>query len=184
MNKFFKYIFIYFFIVSCGYQPIFSGKKVNFGIEKLTYNKNNEIDSAINNNLKNYKNLENKDKILDLEISSKINKVTTSLDDRGDPKSFRLVYYFPTFALVYLIFSIIESIRGNYILLYLIAAYMILIFLSSTIVNRSLKIGLLSIITSGIQILGYGLGYLKSSIILIFNNKNIEKVFPEVFFTK
>ena len=90
MNKFFKHTFIFFFIVSCGYQPIFSGKKVNFGIEKLTYNKNNEIDSAINNNLKNYKNLENKDKILDLEISSKINKVTTSLDDRGDPKSFRL----------------------------------------------------------------------------------------------
>ena len=90
MNKFFKYFFIYFFIVSCGYQPIFSGKKVNFGIENLTYNKNNEIDSAINNNLKNYKSLENKDKILDLEISSKINKVTTSLDDRGDRKSFRL----------------------------------------------------------------------------------------------
>ena len=90
MNKFFKYFFIYFFIVSCGYQPIFSGKKVNFGIENLTYNKNNEIDSAINNNLKNYKSLENKDKILDLEISSKINKVTTSLDDRGDAKSFRL----------------------------------------------------------------------------------------------
>ena len=90
MNKFFKHIFIFFFIVSCGYQPIFSGKKVNFGIENLTYNKNNEIDSAINNNLKNYKSLENKDKILDLEISSKINKVTTSLDDRGDAKSFRL----------------------------------------------------------------------------------------------
>ena len=90
MNKFFKHIFIYFFIVSCGYQPIFSGKKVNFGIENLNYDKNNKIDSAINNNLKNYKNLENKDKILDLEISSKINKVTTSLDDRGDPKSFRL----------------------------------------------------------------------------------------------
>ena len=90
MNKFFKYFFIYFFIVSCGYQPIFSGKKVNFGIDNLTYDKNNEIDSAINNNLKNYKSLENKDKILDLEISSKINKVTTSLDDRGDAKSFRL----------------------------------------------------------------------------------------------
>ncbi len=90
MNKFFKHIFIFFFIVNCGYQPIFSGKKVNFGIDTLTYDKNNEIDSAINNNLKNYKSLENKDKILDLEISSKINKVTTSLDDRGDPKSFRL----------------------------------------------------------------------------------------------
>tara|TARA_B100000029_G_scaffold449816_1_gene473305 strand:+ start:301 stop:1311 length:1011 start_codon:yes stop_codon:yes gene_type:complete len=100
------------------------------------------------------------------------------------PKSFRLIYYFPTFAVMFLIFSIIESIRGNFILLYLIVAYMILIFVSSTFVNRSLKIGFLSIITSGIQILGYGIGYLQSSIILFFNSKNIEKVLPQVFFTK
>ena len=59
MNKFFKHIFIFFFIVNCGYQPIF--EKINLEIENL-YDKNNEIDSAINNNLKNYKELENKDK--------------------------------------------------------------------------------------------------------------------------
>jgi len=70
MNKFYKFFFIYFFIVSCGYQPIFSGKKVNFGIENLIYDKNNKVDLAINKNLKNYKNLKNKNKILDLEISS------------------------------------------------------------------------------------------------------------------
>jgi len=90
MNKFCKFFFIYFFIVSCGYQPIFSDNKINFGIKNLIYNKNNKVDLAINKNLKNYKNLKNKKKILDLEISSKINKVTTSLDDRGDPKSYRL----------------------------------------------------------------------------------------------
>ena len=90
MNKFYKFFFIYFFIVSCGYQPIFSEKKVNFGIKNLVYDKNNKVDLTINKNLKNYKNLENKNKILDLEISSKINKITTSLDHRGDPKSFRL----------------------------------------------------------------------------------------------
>ena len=90
MNKFYKFFFIYFFIVSCGYQPIFSGKKVNFGIKNLIYDKNNKVDLEINKNLKKYKNLENKNKILDLEISSKINKITTSLDDRGDPKSYRL----------------------------------------------------------------------------------------------
>ena len=90
MNKFYKFFFIYFFIVSCGYQPIFSEKKVNFGIKNLVYDKNNKVDLTINKNLKKYKNLENKNKILDLEISSKINKITTSLDDRGDPKSYRL----------------------------------------------------------------------------------------------
>ena len=90
MNKFYKFFLIYIFIVSCGYKPIFSEKKVNFGIKNLIYNNNSIIESTINNNLKNYKNLENKEKILDLEISSKTNKITTSLDDRGDPKSFRL----------------------------------------------------------------------------------------------
>ena len=90
MNKFYKFFFIYFFIVSCGYQPIFSEKKVNFGIKNLVYDKNNKVDLKINKNLKKYKNLKNKKKILDLEISSKINKITTSLDDRGDPKSYRL----------------------------------------------------------------------------------------------
>ena len=90
MNKFYKFFFIYFFIVSCGYQPIFSEKKVNFGIKNLIYDKNNKVDLEINKNLKKYKNLGNKSKILDLEISSKINKITTSLDDRGDPKSYRL----------------------------------------------------------------------------------------------
>jgi len=90
MNKFYKFFFIYFFIVSCGYQPIFSEKKVNFEINNLIYDKNNKVDLEINKNLKKYKNLGNKSKILDLEISSKINKITTSLDDRGDPKSYRL----------------------------------------------------------------------------------------------
>ena len=83
-----------------------------------------------------------------------------------------------------MILSIIESINGNYIPLYLIAGYMLLIVISSTYHNKSLKIGLLSIITSAIQILGYGYGYLKSSIILIFNKKNIEDILPEVFFRK
>jgi GT2 family glycosyltransferase len=100
------------------------------------------------------------------------------------PKSFRLIYYFPTFALIVLILSIVESINGNYIPLYLIAVYMLLIVTSSTYLNKSLKIGLLSIITSAIQIFGYGYGYLKSSIILIFNKKNIEDILPEVFFRK
>ena len=90
MNKFCKFFFIYLFITAFGYKPIFSEKKVNFGIKNLVYNKENRIESEINKNLKNYKNLENKNKILDLQISSKAKKSTTSLDDRGDPKSFRL----------------------------------------------------------------------------------------------
>ena len=40
--------------------------------------------------LNNYKDLKNKNKIIDLEISSKINKTITSKDKNGDPESYKL----------------------------------------------------------------------------------------------
>ena len=90
MNKFYKFLVIYLLIIGCGYQPIFSEKKVNFGIKDLVYDKNKKVDLSINKNLRNYRSLENKNIALDLEILSETKKITTSLDDRGDPKSFRL----------------------------------------------------------------------------------------------
>ncbi len=90
MNKFYKFLFVFLLTVGCGFKPIFVNKKVNFGIDNLVYDKKNKVDISINKKLKNYRNLENKEKILDLEISSNIDKVVTSLDDRGDAKSFRL----------------------------------------------------------------------------------------------
>ena len=48
MNKFYKFFLIYIFIVSCGYKPIFSEKKINFGIKNLIYNNNSKVESTIN----------------------------------------------------------------------------------------------------------------------------------------
>ena len=90
MNKFIKIFILYIFLSGCNYQPIFSDKEVSFGIKNLTFDQNNQIENNINNNLKNYKNLKNKKKIIDLEISGISNKITTSTDDNGDPKSYRI----------------------------------------------------------------------------------------------
>ncbi len=90
MNKFIKIFILYTFLSGCNYQPIFSDKEVGFGIKNLTFDQNNQIESNIYNNLKNYKNLKNKKKIIDLEISGISNKITTSTDDNGDPKSYRI----------------------------------------------------------------------------------------------
>jgi outer membrane lipopolysaccharide assembly protein LptE/RlpB len=90
MIKFYKLIIIFFFLVACGYQPIFYGKKINFKIGDIKYDKNNKIDSKIYKILNKYNNLENKNNIFDLEITSIKNKIVTSKDGRGDPKNFRL----------------------------------------------------------------------------------------------
>jgi len=90
MNKYFKYLIIFFFVCACGHQPIFSGKKVNFGIKNIKYDKTNNIEVKIDKILNNYKDLKNKNTIIDLEISSKINKTITSKDKNGDPESYNL----------------------------------------------------------------------------------------------
>jgi outer membrane lipopolysaccharide assembly protein LptE/RlpB len=90
MTKFYKLIIIFFFLIACGYQPIFYGKKINFKIDNIKYDKNNKIDSKIYKTLNKYNNLENKNNIFDLEITSIKNKIITSKDAKGDPKSFRL----------------------------------------------------------------------------------------------
>ena len=52
-----------------------------------------------------------------------------------------------------------------------------LIFFNSLINNKSIVVGFYSILTSLIQFVGYGLGFVKSNIILLSSNKDIEDKF-------
>ena len=90
MNKCISYLIIFFFVYGCSHEPIFSGKEVSFGIKNVKFDKNNKIEARIDKILNNYKDLKNKNKIIDLEISSKLNKTVTSKDKNGDPESYKL----------------------------------------------------------------------------------------------
>ena len=82
-------ILSFFFIVSCGYQPLYSNKATNFYIYKINSFGNEKVNKALINKLEIYKDKNNKKKI-ELEINSKINKTTTSKDTKGNPKTFRI----------------------------------------------------------------------------------------------
>ena len=82
-------ILSFFFIVSCGYQPLYSNKATNFYIYKINSFGNEKINKALINRLEIYKN-KNSKKRIELEINSKINKTTTSKDTKGNPKTFRI----------------------------------------------------------------------------------------------
>ena len=82
-------ILSFFFIVSCGYQPLYSNKTANFYIYKINSFGDEKINKALINKLELYKDKNNNKKI-ELEINSKINKTTTSKDTKGNPKTFRI----------------------------------------------------------------------------------------------
>ena len=82
-------ILSFFFIVSCGYQPLYSNKETNFYIYKINSFGDKIINKALINRLEIYKD-KNSDKKIELEINSKINKTTTSKDTKGNPKTFRI----------------------------------------------------------------------------------------------
>jgi len=65
---------------------------------------------------------------------------------------------------------------------YLLTFYFLLIFFHSTIKNKNLKIGFLSIITSAIQLYCYGWGFLKSFVKLNIFRMNPKKAFPSHFY--
>ena len=82
-------ILSFFFIVSCGYQPLYSNKETNFYIYKINSFGDKIINKALINRLEIYKDTKSNKKI-ELEINSKINKTTTSKDTKGNPKTFRI----------------------------------------------------------------------------------------------
>ena len=92
MMKIFKLNYLilsFFFIVSCGYQPLYLNKETNFYIYKINSFGDKQINKALINRLEIYKDKNNNKKI-ELEINSKINKTTTSKDTKGNPKTFRI----------------------------------------------------------------------------------------------
>ena len=82
-------ILSFFFIVSCGYQPLYSNKETNFYIYKINSFGDEKINKTLINKLELYKD-KNSNKKIELEINSKINKTTTSKDTKGNPKTFRI----------------------------------------------------------------------------------------------
>ena len=85
-------ILTFFLLFSCGFEPIYSKKKLdsnyNFTIENIGFSGNNSINQYIKNNLKNYTNNKNKEIKYDLIIHSSIIKTITSKNTKGNPEIF------------------------------------------------------------------------------------------------
>ena len=91
INKFLT-ILTFFLLFSCGFEPIYSQKKLdsnyNFTIASIGFSGNNNINQYLKNNLVNYTNNKGKETRYDLIINSTIQKKITSKNKKGNPELF------------------------------------------------------------------------------------------------
>ena len=91
INKFLT-ILTFFLLFSCGFEPIYSQKKLdsnyNFTIASIGFSGNNNINQYLKNNLVNYTNNKGKETRYDLIINSTIKKKITSKNKKGNPELF------------------------------------------------------------------------------------------------
>ena len=100
------------------------------------------------------------------------------------PKYNKITFFFPTVFMLGFVVSLLVLIIGNPIFIYLYGLYFVLLFIAAIVSNKSFKIGILSLIAVIIQFYGYGIGFLKSFLLVQTLKRKPQEVFPELFFKK
>lgn len=99
------------------------------------------------------------------------------------PETKKITYWFPTVFVLSLMLAIIGTVYfKNILFLVPHTLYSILVFIEALIRTKSLKIAMMSILALSIQFIGYGYGFVKSTIALNALGKQPEKAFPKLFF--
>ena len=98
------------------------------------------------------------------------------------PETKKITYWFPTIFSLGLITSTGLVFFGIDLPLKIFVIYFITSFLLALIATKNGIVALFSILAIMIQFFGYGYGFLKSTVKLIFSNKDVEEQFPDLFF--
>jgi len=102
--------------------------------------------------------------------------------DSWYPEYKKITFLFPSLFMIGIYISIIFLAFGFSLPILCYVLYLLLILISSSIQNKSLTIGFLSIIAVLKQFFGYGKGYLESFIKIKIKKLKPEEAFPELFF--
>ena len=98
------------------------------------------------------------------------------------PKYSKVTYFFPTVFLLGMLMAIATAFLNSYILIFIFTIYFELLFILAILQTKSFIIGLLAVFATLIQFYGYGIGFLKSFILIQIFKKQPQKAFPELFF--
>ena len=77
------------------------------------------------------------------------------------PGTAKITYWFPSVFIIAILVSLLLIFFGIYILSLVFAIYFLALIIDSLIKNKNLNVACLSLVTTVIQFLGYGLGFIK-----------------------
>ena len=99
------------------------------------------------------------------------------------PQYVKITFWFPSLFLIGFIFSLLLYLfLGFGVFLVVYTGYFLTIFIHAAVVERSLFIGILSILTTMVQMFSYGIGFLESWIKLNVMKKLPQQAFPNHFY--
>ena len=112
---------------------------------------------------------------------NKFGKVRPILN-KWHPETSRITYWFPTFFLFGLLVSILLLFYTIIWPAALYVLYFLLIIIDSWRITGNLAVAILSARAVATQFTGYGMGFLKSIILVNFSKRKPRQLFPELFY--
>ncbi|MEX0312879.1 MAG: glycosyltransferase family 2 protein [Allomuricauda sp.] len=104
--------------------------------------------------------------------------------NKWHPGTAKLTYWFPTLFMFGFCAAIGLLFAGFRFPILLFGAYFLVLFVDALIRTGNIKVAFLAIFAVFTQFTGYGVGFLKSTVLLNFSNKEPEELFPKLFFKR
>jgi len=102
--------------------------------------------------------------------------------NKWHPNTKKITYWFPSVFCLGMVMSLIALLFKITFPMYLVLGYFILSFIIALFKTNNIIVAVLSILAILIQFFGYGYGFLKSTLKLMFTKKSAEELFPNLFF--
>ena len=102
--------------------------------------------------------------------------------NKWHPSSKKITYWFPTLFSLGLVVSFLLYLLQLKIFIFVYILYFIIAFLVAMVSTKNLIVSILAIVAIFVQFLGYGIGFLKSTLVLEVLKKEPEVYFPNLFF--
>lgn len=102
--------------------------------------------------------------------------------NKWHPETVKITYWFPTLFCLGFIGALFAIFIGFPWFMYGYGLYFGVVFFDSLWKNKNTIIALLSVVAVGIQFVGYGSGFIKSTLVLGASNRTAQELFPKLFF--
>ncbi len=102
--------------------------------------------------------------------------------NKWHPSSSKITFWFPSFFVVFSVLSVLLAFIFDWFYIIPLSVYVFAVFMDSSIKNKNIFIGWLTIPALFIQFFGYGIAFVRSHYFIRLLNKDPQKQFPFLFF--